>query len=105
MNHILFSIYFQISLKESSEETLQSCGIRPDSRNSFILQTRRKVRYNNVRSAPRAKRLSDEELNLGASPSPTTAGECPTYHISAPAPPVTNQEYPYTTELIKQDTG
>ncbi|XP_046669066.1 ubiquitin carboxyl-terminal hydrolase 47-like isoform X1 [Homalodisca vitripennis] len=92
----------EVKLKESSDETLQSSGVRTDnnSRNSFILQTLKTAR---ARASPRAKEL-DEELNLGASASPTTAGDYPTYHI--PSFLSSQENPPYNTAgLIKQDTG
>ncbi|KAG8292028.1 Ubiquitin carboxyl-terminal hydrolase 47 [Homalodisca vitripennis] len=92
----------EVKLKESSDETLQSSGVRTDnnSRNSFILQTLKTAR---ARASPRTKEL-DEELNLGASASPTTAGDYPTYHI--PSFLSSQENPPYNTAgLIKQDTG
>lgn len=91
---VLFNL--QIVLKESSEDTLESSGVRADGsvRNTFVLQT----------LATPEPRSNDEELRVGASASPTTF-DYSTSTTNTTNTVTTASQESYSAGLIKHDVG
>ncbi|XP_054273738.1 ubiquitin carboxyl-terminal hydrolase 47 isoform X2 [Macrosteles quadrilineatus] len=86
----------EIVLKESSEDTLESSGVRADGsvRNTFVLQTL-------TTPEPRS---NDEELRVGASASPTTF-DYSTSTTNTTNTVTTASQESYSAGLIKHDVG